>query len=92
MTQNPDGTTDILIVYGMHQANLYPQFHRDNVIPYLSHYRLRGLKPKRIFRTGLGLSRQSWRVREALEELHWKYGTELYRVEQYDDVHAEAGV
>lgn len=77
---------DILIVYGRHQARQYPQFKSSQVIPFLSLYLLKGWRPKRVFRTGLGVSDAAWRMLAELEAMAWKRGTELYRIEQYDEV------
>ncbi|MEU6572329.1 hypothetical protein [Streptomyces sp. NPDC046805] len=82
---------DILIVYGFHQARLYPEFNRDNV--YTLHGvaafgRLRGREPKRVFHTGLGLSREADRLRRELQLLEWKYGTKIHHVNElymYDE-------
>ncbi|MFE7393973.1 hypothetical protein [Streptomyces sp. NPDC057582] len=43
-----------------------------------------------MFRAGLGLSRQAMRVREAPEDLDWDHGTQLFRVEQLEEVTAHA--
>jgi hypothetical protein len=82
---------DILIVYGFHQARIYPEFNRNNV--YTLHGvaafgRLNGREPKRVFHTGLGLSREADRLRSELRRLEWKYGTKVHHVNElymYDD-------
>ncbi|QBI99418.1 hypothetical protein SEA_CAELUM_58 [Streptomyces phage Caelum] len=87
----PVNNDDILIVYGFHQARLYPEFDRNNV--YTLHGvaafgRLRGRRPRRIFHTGLGLSREADRLRQELRLLELKYGTKVHHVNElhmYDE-------
>jgi hypothetical protein len=82
---------DVLIVYGFHQARLYPEFDRNNV--YTLHGvaafgRLRGRRPRRIFHTGLGLSREAGRLRAELTRMEGLYGTEIHHVNElhaYDE-------
>ncbi|MGW6600556.1 hypothetical protein [Streptomyces sp. NPDC055036] len=81
---------DVLIVYGRHQARLYPDFKPEQVIPSLSLYLLGSRKPRRVFRTGLGLSSQAMKARVALEDLAWDHGTEIYRVEQLEHMKIDA--
>ncbi|AUG87243.1 hypothetical protein KGG77_gp25 [Streptomyces phage Omar] len=79
---NPD---DILIVYGWHQARVYREFNRQNVYTMhgvMAFAKLRGRQPRRIFHTGLGLSREAGRLREELRRLTWKYGTEIHHVDE----------
>jgi len=90
VTQNigplePVTDEDILIVYGFHQARSHPEFNRDNV--YTLHGvaafgRLNGRQPKRVFHTGLGLSREADRLRRELSKLEGKYGTEIHHVNE----------
>lgn len=87
---HPITDEDVLVVYGRHQAKRYPEFSEEQVIPYLSLYLLGSRIPKRVFRTGLGLSRQAMRVREALEDLAWDHGTEIHHVRELDEVTADA--
>jgi hypothetical protein len=76
---------DILIVYGHHQARLYPEFNRDNVYsvygfgPFAN---LRSRQPKRVFYTQLGLSREADRLRRLLAELGSKYGTTSHPISE----------
>ncbi|ATI18995.1 hypothetical protein KGG85_gp55 [Streptomyces phage Tefunt] len=87
----PVNDDDILIVYGFHQARIYPEFNRNNV--YTLHGvaafgRLRGRQPKRVFHTGLGLSREADRLRRELRMLELKYGTKVHHVNElymYDE-------
>jgi hypothetical protein len=81
---------DVLIVYGRHQARRFPEFKPENVIPYLSLYLLGSRTPKRVFRTGLGLSRQAMKAREALEDLAWDHGTEIHHVREIEHARIEA--
>jgi hypothetical protein len=82
---------DILIVYGFHQARIYPEFNRDNVYTLngvAAFGRLRGRQPKRVFHTGLGLSREADRLRRELAALEGKYGTKVHHVNElhmYDE-------
>jgi hypothetical protein len=82
---------DILIVYGFHQARVYPEFNKSNVYTLhgvLAFAKLRGREPKRIFHTGLGLSREADRLRQVLRELEHKYGTKVHHVNElymYDE-------
>ncbi|GAA0946079.1 hypothetical protein [Actinocorallia libanotica] len=77
---------DLLVVFNMVQASLYRQFKPSQVITYLTPWELRGRRPKRVFTTGLGISDQAWRFRGELELLAHKFGTEIYGIEQYDEV------
>lgn len=86
----PISDEDVLVVYGRHQAKQYPEFSEEQVIPYLSLYLLGSRIPKRVFRTGLGLSRQAMKVREALEDLAWDHGTEIHHVREIDHARIEA--
>ncbi|WP_031513624.1 hypothetical protein [Streptomyces sp. NRRL F-5123] len=90
---DPITPEDILIVYGFHQARRYPEFNRENV--YTLHGvaafgRLRGRRPKRIFHTGLGLSREADRLRVEFNLLEAKYGTAVYHVNELDRARIEA--
>lgn len=81
----PVNEDDILIVYGFHQARVYPEFNRDNVFTLhgvAAFGRLRGRQPKRVFHTGLGLSREADRLRQELKQLEWKYGTKVHHVDE----------
>lgn len=88
---NPINQDDVLVVYGFHQARRYPEFNRNNV--YTLHGvaafgRLRGRQPKRVFHTGLGLSREADRLREELHRMEAMYGTEVHHVHElhmYDE-------
>ncbi|MFD7677497.1 hypothetical protein [Streptomyces sp. NPDC060187] len=87
----PVTNEDVLIVYGFHQARLYPEFDRNNV--YTLHGvaafgRLRGRRPRRIFHTGLGLSREADRLRRELRLMELKFGTKIHHVNElhmYDE-------
>ncbi|QFG10724.1 hypothetical protein SEA_ANIMUS_56 [Streptomyces phage Animus] len=81
----PVNEDDILIVYGFHQARIYPEFNRANVFTLhgaMAFAKLRGRQPKRVFHTGLGLSREAGRLMEVLKELEWKYGTKTHHVDE----------
>jgi hypothetical protein len=88
---DPVTPDDVLIVYGFHQARIYPEFDRNNV--YTLHGvaafgRLNGRQPKRVFHTGLGLSREADRLRRELAALEGKYGTTVHHVNElymYDE-------
>jgi hypothetical protein len=87
----PVNDDDILIVYGFHQARLYPEFNRDKVFTLhgvMAFAKLRGRQPKRVFHTGLGLSREADRLRQELRMLELKYGTKVHHVNElfmYDE-------
>ncbi|WP_438470727.1 hypothetical protein [Streptomyces asiaticus] len=82
---------DILVVYGFHQARVYPEFNRNNVFTLhgvAAFGRLRGRRPKRIFHTSLGLSREADRLRNELARLEALFGTEIHHVDElyiYDE-------
>ncbi|WJN62596.1 hypothetical protein [Streptomyces phage phiScoe1] len=82
---------DILIVYGFHQARAYPEFNRNNVFTLhgvAAFGRLQGRRPRRVFHTGLGLSREADRLRQELARLEGLYGTEVHHVDDlyvYDE-------
>jgi hypothetical protein len=88
---DPVTDEDILIVYGFHQARIYPEFNRDNVYTLngvAAFGRLNGRQPKRVFHTGLGLSREADRLRRELAALEGKYGTTVHHVNElymYDE-------
>lgn len=90
MTQNigplePVNDDDILIVYGFHQARRYPEFDRDKVFTLhgvTAFARLRGRRPKRVFYTGLGQSREAIRLRRELARLEVLYGTKVLHVDE----------
>ncbi|MFF3249694.1 hypothetical protein ACFYWP_01455 [Actinacidiphila glaucinigra] len=82
---DPINDDDILIVYGFHQARLYPEFNRNNV--YTLHGvaafgRLRGRQPRRVFHTGLGLSREAARLLDEFVRLEACYGTAIHHVNE----------
>lgn len=82
---------DVLIVYNPYQAALYPEFKRENVIPFrLLHLLGHREAPARIFRTPLGKSGQAIRTLEALEDYAWTHGTELRHVKEFLEVDEEA--
>jgi hypothetical protein len=87
----PVNEDDILIVYGFHQARIYPEFNRSNVFTLhgvMAFAKLRGRQPKRVFHTGLGLSREADRLRQELARLEGKYGTKVHHVNElymYDE-------
>jgi hypothetical protein len=78
VTQN---TEDIAIVYGYHQARMFPEVKPENVIPFRLIHLLKDRKPARIFRTGLGVSAPAWRMLEAVELLVQE-GSELIHIRQ----------
>ncbi|MFD7259359.1 hypothetical protein [Streptomyces sp. NPDC059874] len=92
----PVNEDDILIVYGFHQARAYPEFNRDKVFTLhgvAAFAQLRGRRPKRVFHTGLGLSREAGRLREELARLEALHGTTVHHVNElhmYDEVASEA--
>lgn len=92
----PVNDDDILIVYGFHQAREYPEFNRDKVFTLngvAAFAQLRGRRPRRVFHTGLGLSREAGRLREELVRLEALYGTEVHHVNELfvdDEVACEA--
>ncbi|MGW3323920.1 hypothetical protein [Streptomyces virginiae] len=84
---------DILIVYAFHQARAYPEFNRDKVFTLhgvSAFAQLRGRRPRRVFHTGLGLSREAGRLREELVRLEALYGTEVHHVNALYEVACEA--
>lgn len=79
---------DILVVYGYHQARLYPEFARNRVFSINGLAFMRGLRPKRAFHTGLGLSWQADRMRQELRHLEIVHGTRVHHVNElhmYDE-------
>ncbi|MCY0933671.1 hypothetical protein [Streptomyces sp. H34-S4] len=92
----PVNDDDILIVYGFHQARLYPEFKRENVFTLhgvAAFGRLRGRRVKRVFHTSLGLSREAGQLRGELVRLEAMYGTHVHHVSElytYDEVASEA--
>lgn len=78
MTQN---TEPVAIVYGYHQARLFPEVKPENVIPFRLIHLLKDRKPSVIYRTGLGKSQYAWRMLEKIEELVWE-GSELVHLRQ----------
>ncbi|MDX3525116.1 hypothetical protein P1P75_01295 [Streptomyces sp. ID05-39B] len=92
----PVNEDDILIVYAFHQARLYPEFDRGKVFTLhgvAAFGQLRGRRPKRVFHTGLGLSREAGRLMEVLKELEYRYGTRVHHVNElhmYDEEPASA--
>ncbi|MFI5863523.1 hypothetical protein [Streptomyces sp. NPDC051546] len=88
----PVNGDDILIVYGFHQARAYPEFDRDKVFTLhgaAPFGRLRGRRPRRVFHTSLGLSREAVRLREELAHLVVQFGTEVHHV---DELHMQGEV
>ncbi|MFE9925169.1 hypothetical protein ACFYQA_27420 [Streptomyces sp. NPDC005774] len=92
---DPVNDDDILICYGRHQARPYPEFNRDNVFTLhgvAAWANLRGRRPKRVFHTGLGLSREAGHLMETLKWLEYHHGTrvhhvgELHKYEEHADV------
>jgi hypothetical protein len=74
---------DLLVVFNREQGLHFRQFAPSQVYALHSAGFLCGKRPARVFRAGLGNSRQSWGLRGLLEKMHWDVGTELYRL--YDD-------
>ncbi|MFF4054654.1 hypothetical protein ACFYZ0_02565 [Streptomyces sp. NPDC001708] len=73
---------DILVVYGYHQARLYPEFPKNRVFSINGLAFMRGLTPKRAFHTGLGQSWQADRMRQELRHLEIVHGTEVHHVNE----------
>jgi hypothetical protein len=74
---------DILVVYGFHQARLYPEFNRNNIYTLhgvMAFAKLRGRQPKRVFHTSLGQSREADRLRAEFTRLEALYGTEIHHI------------
>jgi hypothetical protein len=78
-------TDPIAIVYGYHQARLFPEVKRENVIPFRLIHLLKDRQPSVIYRTGLGKSWHAWRMLEKVEELVWE-GSELIHLRQLQEV------
>ncbi|MEX1655557.1 hypothetical protein ABZ960_20650 [Streptomyces pseudovenezuelae] len=81
---------DILVVYGYHQARLYPEFPKNRVFSINGLAFMWGLQPKRAFHTGLGQSWQADRMRQALGRLEIVHGAEVRHVNELH-VYDEAG-
>ncbi|WP_329289490.1 hypothetical protein [Streptomyces pseudovenezuelae] len=83
---------DILVVYGYHQARLYPEFPKDRVFSINGLAFMRGIQPRRAFHTGLGQSWQADRMRQELRHLEIVHGTEVRHVDElrtYDEAGSE---
>jgi hypothetical protein len=78
-------TEPIAIVYGYHQARLFPEVKRENVIPFRLIHLLKDRQPSVIYRTGLGKSWHAWRMLEKIEELV-DGGSELIHLRQMQAV------
>ncbi|WMI34573.1 hypothetical protein SEA_DEXERS_53 [Streptomyces phage Dexers] len=78
MTTNTD---PIAVVYGYHQAKLFPEVKPENVIPFRLIHLLKDRNPSLIFRTGLGKSQYAWRMLEKLEEFAQE-GAEIVHLRQ----------
>lgn len=78
VTQN---TEPIAIVYGYHQARMFPEVKPENVIPFRLIHLLKDRKPSVIYRTGLGKSQYAWRMLEKVEELVWE-GSKLVHLRE----------
>ena len=74
-------TDPIAIVYGYHQARLFPEVKPENVIPFRLIHLLKDRKPTTIYRTGLGVSAAAWRMLEKVELLAQE-GTEVIHLRQ----------
>jgi hypothetical protein len=78
VTQNTD---PIAVVYGYHQAKLFPEVKPENVIPFRLIHLLKDRSPSVIYRTGLGKSQYAWRMLEKLEEFAQE-GVEIIHLRQ----------
>ncbi|QMP84519.1 hypothetical protein HUN43_00053 [Streptomyces phage Endor1] len=74
-------TDPIAVVYGYHQAKLFPEVKPENVIPFRLIHLLKDRDPSVIYRTGLGVSYYAWRMLEKLEEFAQE-GTEIIHLRQ----------
>ncbi|MCD2462423.1 hypothetical protein MBT42_02470 [Streptomyces sp. MBT42] len=83
-------TEPIAVVYGYHQARMFPEVKRENVIPFRLIHLLKGRRPEVIFRTGFGKSAPAWRMLEALESLAWDTGAEIIHERQLREEEAPA--
>ncbi|MGW8953460.1 hypothetical protein [Streptomyces sp. NPDC055709] len=67
----------IAVVYGYHQARMFPEVRPENIIPFRLIHLLKGRRPSLIYRTGLGKSPAAWRMLAELEHLAWTTGAEI---------------
>ncbi|WJN62833.1 hypothetical protein [Streptomyces phage phiScoe2] len=74
-------TDPIAVVYGYHQARLFPEVKPENVIPFRLIHLLKDRDPSVIYRTGLGVSQYAWRMLEKLESFAQE-GTEIIHLRQ----------
>ncbi|MFF8845533.1 hypothetical protein ACF08N_22910 [Streptomyces sp. NPDC015127] len=84
----PVNDEDILVVYGYHQRRQYPEFDEHQVYSIHALAFMKGVKPKRAFHTGLGLSREADRMRRELTVMEAVYGTKIHHVDElyiYDE-------
>lgn len=72
----------IAIVYGYHQARMFPEVKPENVIPFRLIHLLKGRRPSAIYRTGLGKSAAAWRMLAELEHLAWTTGAPIIHERQ----------
>ncbi|AVE00436.1 hypothetical protein SEA_MANEEKUL_53 [Streptomyces phage Maneekul] len=78
MSQN---TEPVAIVYGYHQARLFPEVKPENIIPFRLIHLLKDRAPSVIYRTGFGKSALAWRMLARLEEFAWQ-GTPIIHERQ----------